>query len=497
LKKIICIVLCALFIVSCINQEEHQEHVDIEYTVSPKLNETTPFLEVKFDYKSDKNGVITLRYENNSWGDRNIFNCIKKLEVFPKAESIDFVENSSKIIIRTTPNIRHKIRYQIKQDYKGLPLNEKRYRPIIDSSYFHVLGMRLFMVPERVFPSDSIKAKIKINFLPKYTKGIFHSSFGENYNQTVDVVREDLYASFFIGGDFRRYTFTLEGDTVNFLTRGIWKSFTDQDIFQLLKETITSQNKFWNDPRSSDFSVSLLPTYENWYSVGGSGFSTSFISFASNNEKVTFNHMRWLYNHELLHKWIGRTILNENEVKQYWFSEGFTDYYSYKLQLKNNYLSIEEYITILNKEVIIPHYQDPVKNTPNSQLTFQKYWSNYAKYQKLPYRRGLLYAFLIDNQIKKASNYTKSLDSVMHDILALALKDKKFRFNQSVFLDRLEKYLNPSIIRIEFDKYINKGVLIDFKNYLPEGLLIEYKGDVPLFRIDPTSSRELEKKLKL
>jgi predicted metalloprotease with PDZ domain len=487
MKKIIYIVLFSLFIFSCTTKTKH---TDIEYWISPKLNEKTPVLQVNFDYKSDDKGLITLRYENDSWGDRDIFNCINNLEVVPKPESIDFVKDSSLITIKTIPNSNHSIRYEIMQDYEGLPLNEKRYRPMMDSSYFHILGMRLFMLPERVFLSDFVKAKIKINFVKNEFKGLFHSSFGEQYNQTIDVVREDLYA-------FRKHTFTIEKDTVYFLTRGNWKAFTDQDIFQLLKETITSQNKFWNELRGYNFSVSLVPTYESWYSVGGSGFSTSFISFASNNEKVTFNHMRWLYNHELLHKWIGRTILNENEVEQYWFSEGFTDYYSYKLQLKNDHLQVEEYIDILNKEVIIPHYQDPVKNVPNSLLTFQKYWSNYAKYQKLPYRRGLLYAFLIDNQIKKASNYTKSLDNLMHELLASALKKKNFRLNQSVFLDRLSKYLNHSTIELEFEKYINKGELIDFKNQLPDGLLIENRDDVPVFKIDPTSRKELGMKLKL
>ncbi len=494
MKKIIYIVLFSLSTVSCTTTKKYN---DIEYKISPKLDETTPVLQVNFDYKSDDKGLITLRYENDSWGDRDIFNCINNLEVVPKPESIDFVKDSSQITIKTAPNRRHTIQYEIKQDYKGLPLNEKRYRPMIDSSYFHLLGMRLFIIPERVFPSDSAKAKIKFNFSPKGIKGLYHSSFGENYSQTIDVVREDLYASFFIGGVFKKHTFILEKDTVYFLTRGNWKSFNDQDIFQLLKETITSQYKFWNDPRSGNFSVSLVPTYETWYSVGGSGFSTSFISFASNNDKVSLNQMRWLYNHELLHKWIGRTILNENEVEQYWFSEGFTDYYSYKLQLKSDYLQITEYVDILNKEVIIPHYQDPVKNIPNSQLTFQEYWSDYGKYQKLPYRRGLLYAFLIDNQIKKASNHTQSLDNLMQEFLELALKDKDFRLNQSVFLERLTKFLNHPTLEIEFEKYINKGELINFENQIPVGLLIEYKDNVPVFKIDPNHTKELEIILKL
>lgn len=494
MNKLICIVLFILCLISCTTTKQHN---DIEYTISPKLSESTPVLEVNFNYDSDNKGLIALRYENESWGDRDIFNCINNFEVVPKPKVIEFQKDSSQISIITEPNTRHSIRYEIKQDYKGLPLNEKRYRPILDSNYFHILGMRLFMIPERIFSSDSSIAKIKIKYSPKNTKGLYHSSFGKSYNQTIDVVREDLYASFFIGGDFRKHTFTLENDTVYFLTRGNWKSFNDQDIFKLLKETITSQNKFWDDPRGGNFSVSLIPTYETWYSVGGSGFSTAFISFASNNDKVTLNQMRWLYNHELLHKWIGRTILNENEVEQYWFSEGFTDYYSYKLQLKNDYLQIKEYVDILNKEVMTPHHKDPVKNIPNSQLTFQEYWGNYAKYQKLPYRRGLLYAFLIDNQIKRASNNTKSLDNLMQEFLELALKDKDFRLNQFVFLERLSKLLNHPNVETEFEKYINKGELIDFKNQVPDGLLIEDQDSVPVFKIEPSRIEELEINLKL
>lgn len=493
LKKVIHIILLGFCSVCC---STANKDIDIEYTISPRLHESTPVLQVNFDCTSDDTGLITLGYENNSWGDRDIFNCINSLEVNPKPDSVNFLKDSNQIIIETAPNSSCTIQYEIKQDYKGLPLNEKRYRPIIDSTYFHVLGMRLFMIPEGVFRSDSAQAKIKITYLPSTDKELYHNSFGEQHNQTINTSREELYASFFIGGDFRKYQFTLNNDTVNFLTRGNWKSFSDQDIFDILKRTISSQNTFWKEPRGGNFSVSLVPTSESWYSVGGSGFSNSFVSFVSNNDQVTLNHMRWLYNHELLHKWIGRTILNENEVEQYWFSEGFTDYYAYKLQLRDGYLALEEYINIINREVIKPHYQDPVKNVPNAQLTYEEYWSHYARYQKLPYRRGFLYAFLIDHQIKSASSYSNSLDNLMHELFSMALKEKNFRLNQQVFLDKLSKYLNPTDPEIEFEKYINSGELIDFKNQLPEGISIEYVDSIPVFRIDPTKTKELEMKLK-
>jgi hypothetical protein len=57
--------------------------------------------------------------------------------------------------------------------------------------------------------------------------------------------------------------------------------------------------------------------------------------------------------------------------------------------------------TLLNKEVIIPHHKGTINTIPNSDLTWETYWSNYAVYEKLPYIRALLYTFLIDTQIKE------------------------------------------------------------------------------------------------
>ena len=317
------------------------------------------------------------------------------------------------------------------------------------------------------------------------------------------IYREELYASFFIGGDFRRYEFSYNEEPVYFVTRGNWKIFNENEIFDLLKRTITSQNDFWNDPRKGMFSVSLLPTFEPWTasskanSIGGSGFSNSFISFASNNQGTTLKNMTWLYNHELLHKWIGRTILNENEVEQYWFSEGFTEYYSYKLMLKNDDFMVQEFIDRINTNIIIPHFKDPVNTIPNSELTFQKYWSNYGDYGQLPYRRGFLYAFLIDIRIKTQSNFTKSLDDVMHELLKKALSDEKMRLNEDLFRQFVSKYTNESSLK-DFEEFIIKGSLIDFTEELLSGLIIETENEIPLVKIKPnTSIDQLGRKLKL
>ena len=165
--------------------------------------------------------------------------------------------------------------------------------------------------------------------------------------------------------------------------------------------------------------------------------------------------------------------------------------------LKNNYLSVQEFIDIINDEVITPHYLDPVNSIPNSELTFEEYWTNYAKYMKLPYRRGLLYAFLIDNQIRQQNDFTKSLDNLMHDLFEMALNDKSMRFNHSVFIHHLLKYLHHNDVKLDFEQYILEGQLIDFEDELPIGLSIYYHDNIPIFKVDEENYSELGKKLKL
>jgi len=500
MKKISTVIIFLMIAISC--SKKTNLETALVYNIKLNYNDSLS-LAVNFTYKSDKEGILLLKYENSSWGDIDLFNCIEDFKVNPKPISIDFSRDSNLITIKTTPNLNSTIHYSIVQDFKGPLLNKYRYRPILDKNYFHILGMRLFIIPDEIFETESSKVKIKVIWSDLPNDGIFHSSFGFDKNLDLNVTEEELYASFFIGGDFRRYEFDYQGNSVYFVTRGDWKIFDDEDIFKILKETITFQNDFWNEPRGGIYSVSLLPTFEPWTisskanSLGGSGLPNSFISFASNNDGTTLKRMSWLYNHELLHKWISRTIKNENEVEQYWFSEGFTDYYAYKLMLKNKKLNAEEFIAILNNEVIIPHYKDTINNIPNSELTFQKYWSNYALYEKLPYRRGLLYAFLIDTQIKEQSQYTKILDYLMRELLAMALKDENMRLNSSVFKQLLSKYLFNNALA-DFETYIINGQLIDFTGKLPEGLSLEIQNNIPLFKIESAiDTTQLENNLKL
>lgn len=457
------------------------------------IADSLPRIEVAFNWKSDSQGYLKLKYENESWGDVDIYDCITDLNVYPSPESIQIDRDSSLIVIKVRPDFAHTIKYAIVQDFKEPLKNHHRYRPLINETYFHLLGMRLFMTPTDLFPEEEAKARVRVSWLDMPEGRLFHSSFGADLEQELWVTREELYSSFFVGGDFRRYAFTYQDKPVYFLTRGNWVSLDEEEVLEILKEVIVSQHRFWKAPMGDRYSVTLIPTTEKeGYSIGGSGLTDSFISFASNNPEITLTLMDWLYNHELLHKWMGRTIKNENEVAQYWFSEGFTDYYAYKLMLRNDRIDFSAYIDLFNLEIITPHYANPngVSTTPNDDLTFETYWSQYRVYGKLPYRRGCLYAFYLDNQIKRHSNGTKSLDDLMRDLLERSESDPEFRLHEATFLEALSVYEIPGY-KDQYERYINKGELIDFQEGLPKGLRFQREPDNFRFIVEGDSQHKV------
>ena len=166
-----------------------------------------------------------------------------------------------------------------------------------------------------------------------------------------------------------------------------------------------------------------------------------------------------VFNHELMHNWIGRKIENSGlETLDYWFTEGFTDYFCYKNMLSANIMTEGQWLAKMNE--IYKNYQlSPAKNMPNDSITTYNFWNNF-EYEKLPYRRGLLFAFALDMKIKTISQNKYSLNNVMWDLFKYCQKEKK-PFSRAVFLDLAKKYAQEDIQPL-FNAHIIKGEDFDF-----------------------------------
>src|SRR5690606_31285116 len=97
-------------------------------------------------------------------------------------------------------------------------------------------------------------------------------------------------------------------------------------------------------------------------------------------------------------------------------SEGFTDYYTYKNRLRSGNLTFDDWLKQFNEDIFRAHWENPMRNEPNYRIK-DDFWKS-RNIEKIPYRRGALFAFWLDNQIQLKSNGTRSLDDLMRDLLA-------------------------------------------------------------------------------
>ncbi|MFV9883600.1 MAG: M61 family peptidase [Rickettsia conorii subsp. raoultii] len=188
--------------------------------------------------------------------------------------------------------------------------------------------------------------------------------------------------------------------------------------------------------------------------MGGTGLTHSFTAFIP--QGLDKQDYITLLAHEHLHNWTGKKIRNNLERLNYWWSEGFTDYYSRVLALRSSVITLEEFVEEFNK-FFENYYLSPVINEPNN-LIETDYWQDYAV-QRLPYYRGFVLALYLDNFIKE-NNKSKSLDNVMLDLFKTS---KEQEFSSDYFKKIVKNYV-PKGIDKEINEYIEQGKTIDLAN---------------------------------
>lgn len=272
------------------------------------------------------------------------------------------------------------LEYILKQDTEGDLTSKKMYRPVIQSEYFHVFSHSLFMIPLEYSEDKELEFDVSIEWkdFPEAYK--FQNSFGTNQKiQNIKNTTEgEFIESVFLGGDYRTYSLDIKDNTVAFTTRGDWITFKDSTMLNVLDNTITAQRDFWKDHSQKYFSVNLSPTVEKQgSSFQGTGLNNSFDCSVSNSKYLEVEGLVYLFNHELLHNWIGHLIKNANEEEQYWFSEGFTEYYTNKNIAKYSIYELDKsyYIDKIN-EIIRLLYASPVKEAPNSEINYDNFWQS-------------------------------------------------------------------------------------------------------------------------
>ncbi|UZO82063.1 hypothetical protein NBT05_06220 [Aquimarina sp. ERC-38] len=440
----------------------YAQNFDVEYTVTHVQSQKEPYLKVNVKLKNIPSTSNTFLYPNRLRGQDHLFNCINNIKVLNDDRAkFKVIPEQGLIQLKNSNTKDIEIEYFVKQDiFKGINL-QNRFRPIVHPNYFHVLAQNLFILPD--FLTEKDKIDVKITWESQNETYAILNSFGvhQKHQEIKNCSLENFQKALFVGGDYRIIS---DKKSVALAIRDHWKTFDDKSIFSIVTNTNKAQKEFWKEQEEQEqaYAVVLSPIEGSIKrAYAGTSYFNVFTALMTNTDFVNEDDLMYLVNHELLHKWIGQKIKNQNEEEQYWFSEGFTEYYTYKIIAKNkiNGKGNDYFLKKIN-EAIKKLWTSKLREIPNKDITNHTFWK-VRGYRDIPYFRGAIFAFMLDLKISEDTNQKYNLDDVMRNMLSNAI-NKNQKLKHSYFIQQVNTYLKEDITSL-FESYIVEGNLINLE----------------------------------
>ncbi|HYD86389.1 MAG TPA: hypothetical protein VEA80_02840 [Vitreimonas sp.] len=373
----------------------------IDYTLTPVMADGA-LIAVQYDlrFRGEADGETSISLPS-SWGGRDeLWRSIDRLEAVSGAE-LGAGDGPARRLLRHRPGARIHLRYRVIQDFEGAPNAREgnAYRPVVQPTYFHLIGEASMVTPTDADQRTPVRWRARN--MPRdwaLASDLEHD----------DLVLGDVWSSISVGGDFR--IVRDPENEVRVALRGAW-SFSDAEFSARVSEVIAGQRGFFGDGASPYLVtvIQLESPQEGWLSIGGTGLGDAFAFFATANAEA--QPITRTLAHEGLHSWIPARIgamPEENEAADYWLSEGFTDFYTGRVLVRQGLWTPAEFAADLN-QMLRAYAQSPVRTAPNARI-LADFW-NSQPVQQLPYQRGRLLATLWDSRLRAGG--ANDLDDVV------------------------------------------------------------------------------------
>jgi predicted metalloprotease with PDZ domain len=286
-----------------------------------------------------------------------------------------------------------------------------KYYHFIDKDKFYLIGQGLFIYPENLSTEENINININID---SDVKQVIINNQDKAFATRVinNTKREDLYNTLIFGDKkFQRKNYSSGVDII------IWgdDSHSMNHLFDITNKIVKIQKKFWKD---NDFKKTIIfiinPFIDLEHMWGGTNFGNLTLNFID-PKTVHDRDFKNFLAHENFHTWFGPNIGFINGFK--YFTEGFTDYFAYLINMQNKIISKEDFIKKYN-HVLSNYFTSPYYQASEDEIE-NMFWYGHA--QQLPYRKGFIIANELDLKIRKMSKGQYSLK----DIFVAMCKDAR------------------------------------------------------------------------
>ncbi|MFC2141727.1 hypothetical protein ACFLR7_02195 [Acidobacteriota bacterium] len=451
--------ISACVIVFCPGQPQAGNSLPtLGYTVRPDLDGGAAALRIEMSFRGGLSGSTRLMLPSSWAGNQNLHEGIEGLRALSEGTEIRDTDKPHIKQVSHAPSAEIRLVFTARQRWEGEISGERfqKYWPSITHDYFQFYGMVLFPFPSG-YASGEIRIRLLWDGFPK--SWAFCNSFGSGSREQVftgslNRLRRAVYA----GGDYRLRELRIHNSPVTLALRGSSWKFTDPEFFSFAEKIISAEREFWQDHDFPYFLIILAPFGTGHTNMGGTGLFQSFSVFNPSDTGLDLRFKR-LFAHELFHSWNATRLgaLKNPAPELYWFSEGFTDYYTRLLLLRSDLASLEDYVRDLNQK-IRKYMTSPVRNAPLREAAAGYHTDD--RLGDLSYQRGDFLALRWNTLIKNATEGRHSLDDLMRGLFASAREGRQV-ITAGFICERIRELCGEDV-EPDIRKYIREGGTLAF-----------------------------------
>lgn len=411
LKYIFCFLL--LYFNRSIAQEKQ-----IFYTIKPVPASDRVNLEIEFKLEGEPDGSTLVSLPVCNYGTPDLYQAVSSFSVGNGKISKEGLKPWQRLI-NHDPGAVLQINYTISFDPAKTDGN---YRPDVTAQHFHFFGSQWLAYPEEM-TKDTFRFLIKYKDVPKGWNVFSNIDSGSNnftYRGTYD-----KFSGFIAGGKYKKKQVKIKGTIVDIY---LDEKYTERpgSLPENIQKIVASQRQVFNDYSQKWFLIVLTGRGEQ---MAGVAIKNAFICL-TDFKNDDLSHLSILA-HETFHAWLpGKgKIISGNSPNSFflyeWFHEGFTEYCSRIILLQNNIISMDDYVKLVNKDIIELSFNPMSKETYKEVADAISQKKFLSTHKDLSYKRGALMAYNWDRLIRQKKTGEWSVLDLVKDVVLEMERTKK------------------------------------------------------------------------
>lgn len=390
-------------------------------------------------------------------------------------------DSGSKRVLAHAPRARIHVRYKLTLSATDPDVHHPVGEPTVRPDWFLAYGHAVFAKPQG---AERTPARFRWGSRPDGWTLASDLEHGRGRVLDLDKLTESVLVGAREAVEIKR---PLQGANLRVVVLDKWP-FEPAAFVDSVARVMAADNAVWRDA-GREFLIAITPlrTSGGVVSAHGSGFGDAFSIEGSTNADLTKN--LHLLAHEYMHTWIPLEVGGfpaKDEARDYWLSEGFTDFYAARALLRAGLWSLED-MAGRYSEVLLRYAGSPARNLTADEV-LAKFWTD-RDAQQSPYDRGLLLAVIWDREVRRASSGRASLDDVVRRQRQMA-RDEAGQTAATLF-PRAFKATTPNLDPTgAIERHVLRGETVVLPSDTFDGCLVVETVTVPAFDFgfDPDAS---------